>query len=114
MESLAVFQAKTQAKIVSIESPPRTHDPAAANAGAVDCEATSMEENWLCCADGNTDASTCTDPAEVCLTGNEINSIVTRFIIISLQVPPKITSNLQGDTFGSALYFVDFQLKVPF
>ena len=51
----------------------RSHDPAADNGGE-ECEETaaitSMEEERLCCADSDTDADECTDPNQVCLTGN--------------------------------------------
>ena len=51
----------------------RVQSIAVANVGGVDCEATSMEDNWKCCADDDTDSAQCTDPSQECLTGKEIN-----------------------------------------
>ena len=46
----------------------RAQSPVQMNSG-VDCEADSMEENWLCCADKGTDSDNC--PTEECLEGNK-------------------------------------------
>ena len=47
----------------------RLQERAVANNGT-DCEATSMEDDQNCCADGDTDSTACTDPSEVCLPGD--------------------------------------------
>ena len=46
----------------------RSQSIAEQNSG-VDCEADSMDENWLCCADKDTDSDNC--PTEECLEGND-------------------------------------------
>ena len=53
----------------------RTKSFSATN-GGVACEADSMEESWLCCANSTTDATGCTVATVVCLPGNAINSII--------------------------------------